>query len=94
MKHCLPERISINTAYIAIKYYIFHNAAQVYGIITKLYSNVSGTTLFDLSHHSSSFQARSDFIARQKLGRLGTAEEIASMVVYLASTEVRHMSVS
>ena len=33
-------------------------------------------------------QARTDFIARQKLGRLGSAEEIASMVVYLASNEV------
>ena len=28
MKHCLPERISINTAYIAIKYYIFHNSGS------------------------------------------------------------------
>lgn len=81
--HTLPSNIIYSTI-----------AAQVYGIITKLYSNVSGTTLFDLSHHSSSFQARSDFIARQKLGRLGTAEEIASMVVYLASTEVRCRSVS
>ena len=55
-------------------------------------------TLLDLSHHSflSSlfFQARSDFIARQKLGRLGTADEIASMVVYLASSEVQCMCVS
>ncbi len=33
-------------------------------------------------------QARADFIARQKLGRLGTAEEIASLFVYLASDEV------
>jgi len=32
-------------------------------------------------------QARKDFIARQKLGRLGTTEEIASLVVYLASDE-------
>jgi 2-keto-3-deoxy-L-fuconate dehydrogenase len=35
-------------------------------------------------------QARSAFIARQKMGRLGTAEEIASMVVYLASDEVKY----
>ena len=32
-------------------------------------------------------QARKDFIARQPLGRLGTAEEIAAMVVYLAGDE-------
>ena len=32
-------------------------------------------------------QARKDFIARQPLGRLGTAEEIASVAVYLASEE-------
>ena len=32
-------------------------------------------------------QAREDFIARQPLGRLGTAEEIAAVAVYLASDE-------
>jgi len=32
-------------------------------------------------------QAKKDFIARQKMGRLGTAEEIASLVVYLSSDE-------
>ena len=32
-------------------------------------------------------QARKDFIARQKMKRLGTAEEIASNVLYLASDE-------
>ena len=32
-------------------------------------------------------QARRDFIARQPLGRLGTAEEIAAMATYLASDE-------
>jgi 2-keto-3-deoxy-L-fuconate dehydrogenase len=32
-------------------------------------------------------QARKDFIARQPMGRLGTAEEIAELAVYLASDE-------
>jgi 2-keto-3-deoxy-L-fuconate dehydrogenase len=32
-------------------------------------------------------QARKDFIARQPLGRLGTAEEIAYAALYLASDE-------
>jgi len=32
-------------------------------------------------------QARKDFIARQPLGRLGTAEEIAAVAVHLASDE-------
>ena len=32
-------------------------------------------------------QARRDFIARQPLGRLGTAAEVASLAVYLASDE-------
>ena len=32
-------------------------------------------------------QARKDFIARQKMKRLGSAEEIASNVLYLASDE-------
>jgi NAD(P)-dependent dehydrogenase (short-subunit alcohol dehydrogenase family) len=33
-------------------------------------------------------QARRDFIARQRMGRLGTPEEIAHLVVYLAADEV------
>merc|ERR1711874_189014 len=32
-------------------------------------------------------QAKKDFIARQKMGRLGTAEEIANLVLYLSSDE-------
>ena len=32
-------------------------------------------------------QAKKDFIARQPMGRLGTAEEIASMAIYLAGDE-------
>jgi len=32
-------------------------------------------------------QARKDFIARQPMGRLGTAEEVAAMCLYLASDE-------
>ena len=32
-------------------------------------------------------QAKKDFIARQPMGRLGTAEEIAAVAVYLASDD-------
>jgi 2-keto-3-deoxy-L-fuconate dehydrogenase len=32
-------------------------------------------------------KARADFIARQPLGRIGRAEEIAALAVYLASDE-------
>ncbi len=32
-------------------------------------------------------QAKKDFIARQPMGRLGTAEEIATLAIYLASNE-------
>ena len=32
-------------------------------------------------------KAKKDFIARQPMGRLGTAEEIATLAVYLASDE-------
>ena len=35
-------------------------------------------------------QARKDFIARQPMGRLGTAEEIAALAVYLASDEAAY----
>jgi 2-keto-3-deoxy-L-fuconate dehydrogenase len=32
-------------------------------------------------------QARKDFVARQPMGRLATAEEIAQLVLFLASDE-------
>jgi NAD(P)-dependent dehydrogenase (short-subunit alcohol dehydrogenase family) len=37
-------------------------------------------------------QARVDFVARQPIGRLGTAEEIAEGIVFLASDESRYMT--
>jgi len=37
-------------------------------------------------------KARADFIARQPMGRLGTAEEVADLCVYLASDESRFMT--
>jgi 2-keto-3-deoxy-L-fuconate dehydrogenase len=37
-------------------------------------------------------QARKDFVARQPMGRLGTAEEIASLALYLASDEAAFVS--
>ena len=37
-------------------------------------------------------QARADFIARQPIGRLGTPEEIAEAIVFLASDESRYMT--
>jgi 2-keto-3-deoxy-L-fuconate dehydrogenase len=37
-------------------------------------------------------QARASFIARQPMGRLGTAEEVAELVVYLASHESAFMT--
>ncbi|ANK79959.1 MAG: NAD(P)-dependent oxidoreductase [Rhizobiales bacterium NRL2] len=37
-------------------------------------------------------QARRDFIARQKMGRLATAEEIADLALYLAADESRYIT--
>jgi 2-keto-3-deoxy-L-fuconate dehydrogenase len=36
--------------------------------------------------------ARAAFVARQPMGRLGTAEEIAALAVYLASDEAGFMT--
>ncbi len=41
-----------------------------------------------VSAHPDPEKAKADFIARQKMGRLGTPEEIANIVTYLASDEV------
>ncbi len=38
--------------------------------------------------HPDPEKAKRDFVARQKMGRLGTAEEIAALVTYLAADEV------
>ena len=46
------------------------------------------------SFNNPTIQARSAFIARQKMGRMGSPEEIASMFVYLASDEVSHIIIS
>ena len=37
-------------------------------------------------------KAKKDFIARQPMGRLGTAEEIATLAVYLASDELEFVT--
>jgi 2-keto-3-deoxy-L-fuconate dehydrogenase len=42
-----------------------------------------------ISQFADPVQARKDFIARQPMGRLANAEEIAPIVVYLASDEAQ-----
>jgi 2-keto-3-deoxy-L-fuconate dehydrogenase len=37
-------------------------------------------------------QARAGFIARQPMGRLGTADEVAELVLYLASPDSAFMT--
>jgi NAD(P)-dependent dehydrogenase (short-subunit alcohol dehydrogenase family) len=37
-------------------------------------------------------QARKDFIARQKMGRLARADEIASLALYLAADESQYVT--
>jgi 2-keto-3-deoxy-L-fuconate dehydrogenase len=45
-----------------------------------------------INAHADPAQARRDFIARQPMGRLATAEEIAPLVVYLAADESRFVT--
>ena len=44
--------------------------------------------VFRVNESDNPEEAKKSFIARQALGRLGTAEEIAALVTYLASNEV------
>jgi 2-keto-3-deoxy-L-fuconate dehydrogenase len=37
-------------------------------------------------------QVRQDFVARQPMGRLGTAEEVAGLVLFLASDESSYIT--
>jgi len=49
---------------------------------------VESPSLNDRLHATGDFEkARGEFIARQPMGRIGSAEEIAALVVYLASDE-------
>ena len=56
-------------------------------------NSIAPGTVFSPSWHESvnqspdPIQAKKDFIARQPMGRLGTAEEIAAIAIYLASDE-------
>jgi len=45
-----------------------------------------------VSQSDDPLKAKADFIARQKMGRLGTAEEIAALALYLASDEAAYVT--
>lgn len=54
---------------------------------------VDSPSLHDRLHATGDYQkAMREFVARQPMGRLGEAEEIADLVVYLSSDESRYMT--
>ena len=53
-----------------------------------LYQKQTFIFVFRVNESDNPEEAKKNFIARQALGRLGTAEEIAALVTYLASNEV------
>ena len=54
----------------------------------KLFFKMDFNVCFRVNESDNPEEAKKNFIARQALGRLGTAEEIAALVTYLASNEV------
>lgn len=54
---------------------------------------VDSPSLHERLHATGDYdQAMKDFVARQPMGRIGAAEEIADLVVYLSSDESRYMT--